>query len=103
MRQDQFEKLQALEEKLVDVFLDEANPDGWSKDKKERYWQRREAAETAALLVRTQALMSNDTGGRRQDPDREKEAERMIEQASNRAAKAVERAIARAKNRAQQG
>lgn len=103
MRPDQMERLRELEEKLADVFLEEADPDGWSSEKKERYWQRREAAETAALLTRTQALMSNDSGGSRQDPDREREAERLIERASKRASSAVEKAIARAKARASEG
>lgn len=70
MRQDQWLKLQELEERLADVFIAEADPNVWpghgtpsaklsAEDRKERYQFKRAAAETAQLLVRTQALIGN--------------------------------------------
>lgn len=63
MRQDQFEKIQALNEKLADVFINEANPDNWPgantpidmQDKTirgDRYWMKKNAVATIALIQR---------------------------------------------------
>jgi hypothetical protein len=60
MRQDQYEKLQALEEKLLDVFLEEAEPEHWpgngiklgamdAKTRGDLYWVRKTAASAAVL------------------------------------------------------
>lgn len=68
MRQDQFEKLQALEEKLLDVFLTEAEPSSWpgqgltiaSMDAKTRgdlYWVRKTAASALMLATKVQTLI----------------------------------------------
>jgi hypothetical protein len=100
MRPDQRKRLQDLEERLADAFLEEADPDGWSEDKKERYWQRREAAETGALMARVQALLDKEPDHDKKDPDDQKETDRMIRAAAARAQAAVERAIARAKKAA---
>lgn len=67
MRDDQFQKLQALEEKLIDVFLDEADPTSWpgqglkisQMDKQTRgdlYWCRKTAASVLVLATRVQSL-----------------------------------------------
>lgn len=100
MRPDQLKRLGELEEKLADVFLEEADPDGWAEDGRERYAQRRSATETAQLLARTQALMHQPPNGDRFDPDDQREADRMIERAEKRFVAAAEKAIARAKSRA---
>lgn len=63
MRQDQFEKIQALNEKLADVFINEANPDKWpgantpidlqdAKIRGDRYWMKKNAVATIALIQR---------------------------------------------------
>ena len=73
MRQDQWERLQQLEEKLTDIFIEEADPDKWPcpgspsanlspDDRKTRYLFKRAAAETAMLLVRTQGLIGSVQG-----------------------------------------
>ena len=60
MRQDQFEKLQALSEKLLDVFLTEADPDTWpgkglalgqmdAATRGDLYWVRKTAASVLVL------------------------------------------------------
>jgi hypothetical protein len=68
MRQDQYEKLQALTEKLTDVFLQEADPDKWPGAKLEsanmdqqtrgdRYWVKKNAAATLTVIMKTVNLV----------------------------------------------
>lgn len=68
MRQDQYEKLQAIEEKLTDVFLGEAEPDAWpghgiavgSMDQQtrgDRYWCKKNAVATLTLIGRVANLV----------------------------------------------
>ncbi len=65
MRQDQFEKMQALEEKLLDVFIAEADPEHWpgkglalgamdAKTRGDLYWVRKTAASALLLATRVQ-------------------------------------------------
>lgn len=67
MRQDQFEMLQALSEKLTDVFLDEANPDKWpgrgvdlanlsQQSRGDLYWTKKNAVATLSLIGRVASL-----------------------------------------------
>ncbi|MGL4650818.1 MAG: hypothetical protein ACRC1H_15530 [Caldilineaceae bacterium] len=94
MRPDQWQKLRQLEEKLADVFIDEANPDTWPKERIDRYKAKRDAAETAMLLARAQSLMQ--PGGESPDPARaEKQASDVIAKAQERASAAVEQALKR--------
>lgn len=96
MRPDQIARLREVEEKLADLFIDEADPDGWPEEGKERYQAKRAAAETAHLLARTQALQDGPA-----PDDKEKDAdrinERRIDDAAKRAEEAVQRALKRAK------
>src|SRR5687768_16669177 len=68
MRQDQYEKLQALTEKLTDVFLTEAAPDKWpgsatdptswdQQTRGDRYWMKKNAAATLTVLMKTTNLI----------------------------------------------
>jgi hypothetical protein len=68
MRQDQYDKLQALEEKLTDVFLGEADPDTWpgqgldlatvdAKTRGDRYWSKKNAVATLSLIQRVGSLV----------------------------------------------
>jgi len=68
MRQDQFEKMQTLHERLTDLFLDEADPQKWpgigidlaAMDKQtrgDRYWSKKNAVATIALMQRIQSLV----------------------------------------------
>lgn len=68
MRQDQYERLQALTEKLTDVFLEEANPEGWpgrgvalaQMDQQTRgdlYWSKKNAAATLTVIMKTTSLI----------------------------------------------
>lgn len=77
MREDQYVRMQALSEKLAEAFIEEADPATWSgagkapndMDKTERgdrYWCKRNAAATGALLLRVGSLVSmiqRDSGG----------------------------------------
>lgn len=67
MRQDQYDKLQALSEKLTDVVLDEANPDNWpgagwavtqltKEQRGDRYWSKKNAVATLSLIGRIHQL-----------------------------------------------
>jgi len=68
MRQDQYEKLQQLTEKLTDVFLDEADPDKWpganlesgtmdQQTRGDRYWCKKNAAATLTVIMKTANLV----------------------------------------------
>ena len=69
MRQDQYERLQALEEKLLDVFLVEADPDEWpgagmkmaamdAQTRGDRYWVKKNAAASGILVNRVGGMIS---------------------------------------------
>lgn len=68
MRQDQFERLQQLEEKLLDVFFAEAEPADWpgagkkvrdmaQQERGDLYWVKRNCAATLALTQRIGILV----------------------------------------------
>lgn len=67
MRQDQYEKLQALSEKLTDVFLSEADPDNWpgsgwnpaqltKEQRGDRYWSKKNAVATLSIITKVAQL-----------------------------------------------
>lgn len=69
MRQDQFQKLQQLEEKLIDVFIDEADPTSWpgqglklsamdSQTRGDLYWCRKTAASVLVLAQKVGGMVS---------------------------------------------
>jgi hypothetical protein len=73
MRQDQYERLQGLQEKLIDVALDESDPDKWpgagiqpsamdQQTRGDRYWQKKNAVATIALTLRIEALIGRTQG-----------------------------------------
>lgn len=68
MRQDQYERLQSLTEKLIDVFTDEADPATWpgvglkagemdQQTRGDRYWCKKNAAATLTVVMRTTTLI----------------------------------------------
>ena len=68
MRQDQYEKLQELTEKLTDAFIGEADPAVWpghgvaiaamdQQTRGDRYWCKKNAAATLSVIVRTTNLI----------------------------------------------
>lgn len=73
MRQDQYLKLQQLEEKLLDVFLAEADPEHWpgrglkigdmdAKTRGDLYWVRKTAASAGMLFSRVEAMVGKVQG-----------------------------------------
>lgn len=67
MRTDQYERLQALSEKLGDVFLEEADPDNWpaagikpkdrtAQERGDAYWCKKNAVATLSLISRVAHL-----------------------------------------------
>lgn len=114
MREDQLEKLQALSEELTDVFLFEANPKEWpghgvlprdltQEDRGDRYWSKKNAVATMAIVVRIESLTArlvNPTGKDKGDDgeesgldkevaDAEKQAKVMLAAVMKRAERAV--------------
>lgn len=113
MREDQLEKLQALSEELTDVFLFEANPKEWpghgvlpkdltQEDRGDRYWSKKNAVATMAIVVRIESLTARLVNPRGKDADdgedasidkdiaeAEKEAKKMVEAVMKRAERAV--------------
>jgi hypothetical protein len=70
MRQDQYEKLQALEEQLADVFIAEAEPAKWpgaaiepanmdAQTRGDRYWCKKNAVATLSLIQRVGVLIGS--------------------------------------------
>lgn len=73
MRQDQYERLQALSEQLMDVFLEEGSPAGWpghgvaaaamdAKTRGDRYWVKKNAAATGMLFTRVESMIVQQQG-----------------------------------------
>lgn len=82
MRDDQFQRLQSLTEKLTDVVLDEADPSSWPGDgmttenwraleladakeaqriRGDRYWSKKNAAATLTLVTKVYTLLGITT------------------------------------------
>lgn len=72
MRQDQYERLQSLEEKLIYVLLHEAEPDKWpghgidpgamdQQTRGDRYWCKKNAVATISLVQRVGVLIGQVT------------------------------------------
>lgn len=73
MRQDQIDRLQDLSEAVSDVFLEEADPENWNgagqplagltdKARGNRYWDKKNAIQTGALLARIHDLRDRHSG-----------------------------------------
>lgn len=107
MRQDQFEKLQQLEEKLLDVFIGEADPDSWpgkglkigamdAQTRGDLYWVRKTAASVLMLhskvantISATQAFGAGTTPAAAGD-DGEQQLDSEIASAEREAAKLLD-------------
>lgn len=115
MRVDQYERLQALQEKLVDVFLMEADSDNWpganltsanmdQQTRGDRYWSKKNAVATGGLIHRVSTLThkielaNTDEGGGgadlvkeeesnldKQVADAEKEGKRLLDKVARKA------------------
>jgi hypothetical protein len=103
VRADQLERLTALEESLIDVYLDEADPQNWpgvgtmgehmSKEERgDRYWCKKNAVATVALAHETRKLIANDKSALGRDPYSDHELDKKIGAAEKRAREAIDRA-----------
>lgn len=108
MRDDQFDKLEALQEKLCDTIMTEADPANWpggdklpmemTKDERgDRYWCKKNAAATFTLINKTLSLAvfkNNDSRipiqGEAQPKAPEDELDKEIARAEREAAKQLE-------------
>ena len=111
MREDQFQRLRELEEKLADVVLEEADPDLWpgagvpladmtQQQRGDRFWSKRNAAATFALLERTSCMFERRPAGTQNPAEAEEDIEKQIRQRENEAAKLLDRALKKAKKTA---
>lgn len=96
MRADQAERLLELEEKLIDVYLDEADPANWpgvgtagshmtKQERGDRYWEKKNAIATVALAQETRKLLANDKATLGRDPYSDAELDKKISDAERRA------------------
>lgn len=116
MRQDQYERLQTLQEKLMDVFLSEADPAGWPGDgieprtmdkatRGDRVWCKKDAAGTAVLIMKAMSMTGMIQRGAAEGgtlppegaPEDEQELDDAIQAAEREAAKVLANVQARMK------
>ncbi len=113
MRQDQFERLVALQEKLVDVLLDELDPEKWpgagltpgamdQQTRGDRYWCKKNVAATQSVLTRNASLIglvqrqtAGDGGSVEVTPDAPGADEGGLDAEIRKAEKEAERVLAR--------
>jgi len=95
MRPDQRERIKDIEEAITEEFIEDADPGGWPEDRKERYVAKRQAMETAQLLMRVQSLLAQADPGGGLEEQHETKADRLIRDASEKATAAVARAMER--------
>ncbi len=108
MRPDQLVRLAELSEKLADVVLEEADPAEWpganmplaslsQQERGDRYWCKKNAAATFALLERTASLLSDvqTVGGKERNDD--EDLEKQIAAKEREAAKLLDKVMKGAK------
>lgn len=108
MRPDQLTRIAELSEKLADVVLEEADPETWpgagvpladmsNEQRGNRYWAKKNAAATFALLERTSSLLTDvKTVGNDRHKDDE-DLDKQIQAKEKEAAKMLERVMKGAK------
>jgi hypothetical protein len=115
MRQDQYERLQSLHEELADVFIGEADPKKWpgaglapaaldSKTRGDRYWSKKNAVATIALMMRITGLtalvqQAGTGGGAAAVTDENDQLDQDVKDAEKQAAKLLD-AVARSSSKA---
>lgn len=111
MRQDQIQRLHELQEKLADVVLEEADPGLWPgagqapadmdrETRGDRFWAKKNAAATFALLERTTSTLSYTPNDRQSLPDQELDIEKQIAKREREAQKLLDGVMDRAKKAA---
>ena len=96
MRDDQKKALEALSEKLIDVVLEESDPDLWpgagqsladvdSQTRGDRYWCKKNAAATFALAMSVDKLSINTKAALGRDPYEDNDMDKQINKAEKQA------------------
>lgn len=102
MKKSQIEKLKELQERLADVFLDEADPMNWpgagvkqadmeQKARGDRVWIKKNAMGTVNLICRIATLLAPTPPAGGGTPDDEKEKRQLIDAAEKEAAELLKR------------
>lgn len=108
MRPDQLQRLQELSEKLADVVLEEADPETWpgagvpladmsNEQRGNRYWAKKNAAATFALLERTTSLLTDAKDLRNNRPEDDADMEKQIAAKEREASKLLDKVMKGAK------
>jgi hypothetical protein len=101
MRDDQIARMAEITEKIADVVLDEADPANWTAiDKKPnqmtveerggRYWDKKNANASMALLLNMQKLQINTKAALGRDPYKDEELDGEIASAEKQAKKLLD-------------
>ena len=109
MRNDQIERLKALQEKLAEVVLEEADPDLWpgagmpladitQQQRGDRYWSKKNAAATFALLERTTSTLERAPDST--TPEQELDIDKQISKREREAGELLDRALSKARKAA---
>jgi len=108
MRQDQYERLQKLEEELTDVFLQEADPKLWpgfgvtpanmeAQTRGDRYWCKKNAVATIAMMTRIghlTGMVQRAAAGTEPEPPIGEPGEDSLDQDVNNAEKEAKKLLA---------
>lgn len=62
MKPDQIVRLKELQDKLVDIYLDEADPGNWPESRGDRVWHKKDANLTITHVIRIETLLNLKPG-----------------------------------------
>jgi hypothetical protein len=111
MRPDQIERLADLQERLLDVFLNEADPENWSgagkvgakmsqQERGDRHWDKKSAASTMVVLSGVDRLILNTKEALGRDPFDDAGMDAQIAKAEAEARKRADAVISTASRKA---
>lgn len=103
MRADQIKRLEELQDKLVDIYLDEMQPENWPQDvpddetktmkaRGNRVWHKKDANLTITHVIRIKTLLDMRTANAAPGVDEDLEAEKMTADAMAQADEIIENA-----------
>lgn len=111
MRPDQIQRLHELQEKLAEVVLEEADPGLWPgagqapaamdrETRGDRFWAKKNAAATFALLERTTSTLAYTPNDRQPQADQEVDIDRQIAKREREAAQLLDGIMKKSKKAA---
>lgn len=111
MRPDQIQRLRELQEKLAEVVLEEADPDTWpgagmpladvDRDTRgDRFWCKKNAAATFALLERTTSTLTYSPNDRQPQEEQEVDIDKQIAKREKEAAALLDGVMKKARKAA---